>query len=333
MATVTVGVGVVIGVGLYLAVGLAGPARVPVKSPPAGATTAAAEPATPAIVSTQAAVVATPTVSAARFDAAGAQRTIRALAAIGVRKGGSANEHRGADLIVAQLRAIGYEPEVQTFKLPDGATSQNVIARAQGNSGRVIVLGAHMDSKSPSPGANDNASGCAALLEIARNVNGRRLYAGVEFVFFGTEEMVDSNPNHHHYGSRCFAGALSAAERNAVAGMVSVDMIGFGSKFASRTMGTGPQGLSDLLIQRAKAAGMDASYLRDPSAAGYSDHEAFERLGIPVSWIEWRTDPVYHTAADTPKHINADRLRRAGQLVLDFVLDADEAMLKVLKRP
>jgi len=39
-------------------------------------------------------------------------------------------------------------------------------------------------------------------------------------------------------------------------------------------------------------------YLRDPGESGWSDHEAFELAGIPAAWIEWRDDPVYHTAAD-----------------------------------
>ena len=196
----------------------------------------------------------------------------------------------------------------------------------------MIVLSAHMDSKKPSLRANDNASGCAALLEIARNVAGSPLYASVEFVFFGAEEMVDTNPDHHHDGSRRYVKSMSAAQRKAVSAMISLDMIGVGSTLVSRTMGIGPKSLSNLLVARAKTAGFKLSYLRDPSTVGYSDHEPFERIGIPVSWMEWRNDPNYHTTRDTANHVSAAKVARAGQLVLDFVLAADKAMLAGLRK-
>ena len=284
------------------------------------------EPATPSVEPTSPAPLAP-----ARFDGVAALKHVAALARIGVRRSGTTNEREGADYIVARLRSMGYEPQVRTFKLPNGRTSRNVVARASGESTRVIVLGAHMDSKSPSPGANDNASGCAALIEIARKVTGRPLYASVEFVFFGAEEMIDRNPDHHHYGSRRYVKLLSAARRKAVSAMISVDMIGSGATFVSRTMGIGPKTLSNLLARRAKSAGFKLGYLRDPSKVGYSDHEPFERIGIPVSWLEWRNDPYYHTTRDTAKRVSRTKVARAGQLVLDFVLDADESMLARLR--
>jgi Zn-dependent M28 family amino/carboxypeptidase len=288
------------------------------------------QPATPTVDPTSS-VEPTPPIPAV-FSGVAAQKDVVALAKIGVRRSGGLNEHRAADYIAGRLRTMGYEPEVRTFKLPNGRTSRNVVARASGESTRVIVLGAHMDTKSPSPGANDNASGCAALLEIARNVADRPTYASVEFVFFGAEEMIDKNPDHHHYGSRRYVKSLSASQRKAVAAMISVDMIGRGSMLVSRTMGIGPKTLSNLLVRRAKAAGFKLSYLRDPSKVGWSDHEPFERIGIPVSWIEWRSDPYYHTTRDTAGRVIKARVQRAGQLVLDFVLDADEAMLAGLRK-
>jgi aminopeptidase YwaD len=289
-------------------------------TPAAQPTTLPAEPATPSVEP-----------APAVFDGSAALRDVTALARIGVRKEGWLNEHRAADFIAGRLRSMGYEAEVRTLKLPNGRTSRNVVARASGESTRVIVLGAHLDSKPPSPGANDNASGCAALLEIARIVADRPVYASVEFVFFGAEEMFDKNPDHHHYGSRRYVKLLSASERKAVTAMISMDMIGSGPSFVSRTMGIGPKTLSNLLVKRAKAAGITLSYLRDPSKAGYSDHEPFERIGIPVAWIEWRNDPYYHTSRDTAGRVSKVKVARAGQLVLDFVLDADEAMLAKLR--
>jgi hypothetical protein len=300
--------------GVLLAASLAGASTPRPAAPSQQATASSVEPTAPA-----------------RFDGAAAMKHIAALAKIGVRRSGTVGERRGADYIVASLRAMGYHPQVRAFKLPNGTTSRNVVARASAESTRVIVLGAHMDTKKPSPGANDNASGCAALLEIARAVAARSHYANVEFVFFGAEEMVDKNPDHHHYGSRRYVKSLSATQRGQVSAMISMDMIGTGSKFVTRTMGIGPKSLSNLLGRRAKSAGFALPYMRDPSKPGYSDHEPFERIGIPVSWLEWRNDPLYHTARDTAKRLSRAKVARAGQLVLDFVLAADETMLAKLR--
>jgi hypothetical protein len=48
--------------------------------------------------------------------------------------------------------------------------------------------------------------------------------------------------------------------------------------------------------------------------------------------MEWRNDPNYHPIRDTANRVSAAKVARAGQLVLDFVLDADEAMLVRLRR-
>lgn len=290
-------------------------------------TTEPSQPTTPSAEPTPPAPVAP-----ARFSGTAALKDVAALARIGVRSGGTVREHKAADYIAKRLRSMGYEAEVRTFKLPNGRTSRNVVARASGESTRVIVLGAHMDSKYPSPGANDNASGCAALLEIARKIAARPRYANVEFVFFGAEEMIDRDPNHHHYGSRRYVKSLSSYRRRAVVAMISVDMIGSGSRFTSRTMGIGPKTLSNLLVARAKAAGVKLWYLRDPSRVGWSDHEPFERIGIPVSWLEWRNDPYYHTRRDTANRVSRAKMAIVGQLVLDFVLDADEPTLAKLRK-
>lgn len=267
-----------------------------------------------------------------RFQVRGAMQDIQALEDCGVRSAGSAAEKRGAAYIAARLRAAGAAPEIRTFKLSNGRTSRNVVARFPGATTETVILGAHMDSKAPSPGANDNGSGCGALLEIARCLAEQPAYVTVELVFFGAEEMIDADPDHHHFGSRHHAGQLSRSARRNVAGMISVDMIGVGPSFVVRTMGEGPQSMRRLLLREADERGINLSYLRDPGESGWSDHEAFELAGIPAAWIEWRDDPVYHTAADTSAHIVPAKVRVAGQFVLGVVYGLDEAGLKKLGR-
>jgi aminopeptidase YwaD len=255
---------------------------------------------------------------------------IRALEGFGVRQAGSPAEKKAATYIAEQLTALGYSPTFEEFKLPNGKTSRNVVAVAKGASERTVVLGAHMDSKSPSPGANDNASGSAALIEMADILSKTPATATVQFVWFGSEEMIDSNSNHHHFGSRRHVALMTPAEKKAAVGMISVDMIGFGSKFVSRTMERGPQSMDKLLLAQAKLHGPPMTHMLDGGSSGQSDHEAFELAGIPASWIEWRTDPVYHTAEDTSRHVKAAKVSSAGQFVLDVVTGLDDAGLAKL---
>jgi hypothetical protein len=267
------------------------------------------------------------------FDADAAIADVRALEAFGPRAGGSAAEARAAEYLRDRLTSLGLQARVEEFSLTGGAKSRNVVARIAGSSESVLVLGGHYDTKPPSPGANDNASGCAALLEIATILSAEPIVPTVEIVFFGSEEIVGSDPDDHHFGSRHRVTQMSAAERARTIGMISVDMVGFGPDFHSRTMGKGPMTLSDMLLARARAAGVRMTYRRDPGASGWSDHEAYELAGIPVSWIEWRDDPVYHTARDTAGHLSPAKIATAGTLVLDFVRSLDaQAVGRLLER-
>ncbi len=250
---------------------------------------------------------------------------VRALTDFGVREAGSEAERSAAEYVAGQLRTFGYIPRIESFKLPNGRETRNVVAVKQGTSTSRVVIGGHMDSKSPSPGANDNATGVGAMLVIAEALANETTWATIEFVAFGSEEMIDSNPDHHHFGSRYRVQAMSDAERAATVAMLSVDMIGYGPALHARTMGSGPQSLSGDILAFAKERGVDMTYRRDEGPSGWSDHEAFELAGIPAVWIEWRDDPVYHTNKDTPDHLSRDKVGVVGQLVLDYVRSVDEA--------
>ena len=263
------------------------------------------------------------------FSVRDARRYLGVLAGqIGVRPGGSANEKAAADYIRAEVEAAGYSPAIESFKLPNGKTSQNVTAVLRGSTDRRIVLGAHYDTKKPAPGANDNGTGSAALMAIAKKLADETLPYTVEFVWFGTEEMIDSNGDHHHYGSRFHVTSLTASERARVDAMISVDMIGYGPEFRVRTMNVGPQGLRKKLVSFAKAKGLPAAFMRDSSTYGFSDHEPFELAGLPAAWIEWRDDPTYHSADDVIGHIEWDKVNTTGQLVLDFLRSLGPSDLK-----
>jgi hypothetical protein len=264
------------------------------------------------------------------FDEADALAEMRSIVSFGVRKGGSPAEAKTAEWLKARMTGLGYAAVIEDVPLPDGTTSHNVIARSRGASRRVVALGAHMDTKPPSPGANDNASGCGALLEIAGILASQPVTATVEFVFFGTEEIMYKNSVSHHFGSRYRVDAMGTGERSNTAGMISLDMIGVGRALHARSMGKGPRSMTDLALRSAKSSGVKMTFLRDPSSTGSSDHEPYELAGIPATWIEWRDDPNYHTAKDTMSRLSGEKVRVAGQLVLDMLRSLDEVALEKL---
>ncbi len=251
---------------------------------------------------------------------------------VGSRREGGAGERAAAAYIEEQFRAAGYMPVRQTFPLPGGRTSQNVIATLRGSLGAhaedALFIGAHYDSRTDAcPGADDNASGVGVLLETARVLRGEGLPFSVRFVAFGAEEMIDRNRDHHHYGSRFMARQYRASGKAAlILGMISVDMIGVGPDLYVRSMGKGDSILVHVAQQSAAAVGMHATYKADPR--GGSDHEPFEKIGVPVAWIERLPDPWYHSPQDVCGHIKDAYLAGAGKMVLRMVLTLDAAKLR-----
>ena len=250
---------------------------------------------------------------------------------IGVRLAGSDAEKRAADYVVGQLESLGYQPRVETFPLPNGKTSRNVIAEKPGSSRRALVLGAHLDSKPPSPGANDDASGVGALLAMASALAGEETAATVQFAFFGAEEITGSDVNEHHLGSRYRVSKTATAEKARISGMISLDVIGHGDRLYARTLNKGPQSLAQDMIAYSRLR-VPLTYRRDPAKTGQSDHEAYELARLPAVWIESLPDPAYHKTTDTGAHIQVARLQQVGQLVLDYVASRTDTTLAALRK-
>lgn len=269
---------------------------------------------------------------AAAFDPVAARAHATALAALGPRREGTAAERAAADYVAARLAEYGYAVAVTPVALPDGSSSRNVVAVKPGASPRRIVVGAHIDTKAGSPGANDNASGVGVVLELARALRDVPTQPTVVFAFFGAEEMWDTNPDSHHYGSRAYVRALTRAQRRAISGMVSVDMVGYGDSFVVRTMRRHPMTLATRLRARAAATGVRLRYLRDPSRVGWSDHEPFGRVGVPSAWVQWRDDPLYHTPGDTAPHLQDTHLAATGDLLAGYLTSMTARQLRALRR-
>jgi len=266
------------------------------------------------------------------FSTTRAMAHIKALSAMGPRKAGSATEYKGAKYVAARLRSYGYKVRIQSVGISGGRTSHNVIAEKKGTSTDVIVVGAHLDSKFPSPGANDNASGVAVTLELARILANAEVAPTVRFIGFGAEEISGSKSTQHHYGSRKYVKSLSKAQFGRIEAMVSVDMVGFGKTFTVRNLKKAPMTTVKSIQSWAKGSGQKLTYLKDPSKDGWSDHEAFEFKGIPVAWLEWRNDPTYHSKKDRYSHVSSGPVGRTGKLMRGWLLGLTAEQVDALRK-
>jgi Zn-dependent M28 family amino/carboxypeptidase len=254
-----------------------------------------------------------------------------------------------ARYIEATLASIGYAVGRQEF-LADGKSVRNIdatIEPAGTSDPDVIVLGAHYDSIRSSPGANDNASGTAAVLELARllrDLDGRSgkrirfaLFVNEEPPYFGTEAM----------GSLNYARTL-AQRRERVVAMYSLETLGCYSSEPGSQAYPAPFGLIfpdrgdfvafvGLLRSRPLLQATIRSFRSHTSfptiggvAPGFipgiawSDHWAFAAHGFQAVMI---TDtapfryPHYHRPSDTPDKVDAEKLARVTKGIERVVRD------------
>jgi hypothetical protein len=130
-----------------------------------------------------------------------------------------------AEYIKQQFASLGFSPGEQLFTV-DGKTYKNITALCGNPKAKRIVIGAHYDVAGKQSGADDNASGVAGLLEIARIIkkNERVLNREVEFVAYTLEEP----PNFDSYTMGSFVHAKSLYKNNIdVDFMVCLEMIGY----------------------------------------------------------------------------------------------------------
>jgi Zn-dependent M28 family amino/carboxypeptidase len=225
-----------------------------------------------------------PAVSVAQADGQELRQAIRA---------GNTNVHVTVDASMAQ------------------STAANVVAIKPGGP-RSIVIGGHFDTVAAGPGANDNGSGTATTLEIARVMAQAQTPFTLRFVAFDAEEIG-------LYGSAHYVAALSDAERQSIVAMVNLDMVGVGTE--TRVGGT--ESLTTLARAAASKVGIDADSMGD--APGASDHASFLRANIPSVFIYRSNDPNYHSPNDVAQYVDPANLELAGKIVLDIVTSLERA--------
>ncbi|MDO5509297.1 MAG: M20/M25/M40 family metallo-hydrolase [Weeksellaceae bacterium] len=200
---------------------------------------------------------------------------------------------------------------------------KNVVAYLNNNSDKTILIGAHYDHIGRNErnnstqanahgmihnGADDNASGVAAVLELARvfSQNGEREEANYIFAFFSGEEDG-------LMGSKALAAYLQE-QKVPIAAMINLDMVGRMNE--RRELHIGGLGTSPVwsdLVERYKPAGVTLAI--DSSGIGPSDHTSFYNQQIPVLFFFTGTHQDYHKPTDTEEKINYRDLRH----ITDYV--------------
>ena len=258
------------------------------------------------------------TAAATEFSAERAMQHVEAIAR-SPRPIGSANHAAARDYIVQQLRAFGFEPEIQktTAVNSTGAplflagTIENVVARRKGTGdGRAVALVAHYDSVATGPGANDDGVAVATLLETARAlIAGPQLRNDVLFLFTDGEETG-------LLGARAFVAEHPWAKEVEIA----LNFEARGNGGPSVMFETSPQN-GALIRALAKATSHPLAnslsyeiYKRLPNSSDLTVFKAAGWQGMNFAYINGLTH--YHTQLDNPENVDARSLQHHGSYAL-----------------
>jgi len=219
---------------------------------------------------------------------------------------------------------------VRTDTESTGRPTSNVLVELPGaDPDRVVMAGGHLDSVAAGPGINDNASGSATLLELARRLAGTRPAYTVRFAWWGAEEIG-------LLGSRHYVGGLSRSEQDRIALYLNLDMVG-SPNFRRLVYDGDAQGApaGSAVIERVLADQLRGQGLAvgETALSDGSDHASFAAAGIPVGGLftganeaksahdrsvfggdTGPADPCYHARCDDLDNLDLE--------VLDQMADA-----------
>jgi hypothetical protein len=253
---------------------------------------------------------------------------------------------RARDYVAAELGVIAAATngELRLEHLgSDGSNAANVILDLPGQSPDTVVVGAHYDSAPGTPGANDNASGVAVGLYLAKQISGARYRNTLRFVFFANEEP----PYFQNAGMGSLAHARGCAERGErIIAMLALESLGYYSDEPKSQRYPWPVGLfypnrgdfvgfvgnlsSRSLVR--EAIGVFRSSAKFPSegaalpgwipGAGWSDHWAFWQFNYPAIMVTDTAvyrDPNYHQDSDVASNLSYGHMARVASGLLDVI--------------
>lgn len=237
-----------------------------------------------------------------------------------------------AHYIATQLRYAGLPVRYEEY-VCDGVVRRNVVARLGPEQGPLTVVGAHYDSHAGTPGADDNASGVAALIEVAHTLSSDPPAHPIEFVAYTLEEPPYFDTQ--NMGSAHHARALRASGQP-VRGMISLEMLGYYSDrpdsqrypipgmeeiypttanfIAVVTLPEHQAWLSRWVESMKAAMNLDVQSLAAPAEVtgmDLSDHRNYWAEGFPALMItdtSFFRNPHYHEAGDRPETLDYGRM-------------------------
>jgi hypothetical protein len=242
-----------------------------------------------------------------------------------------------AAYIGSTLEDLGYSPISQIFRVGNTQVRNiEVVIEPHAQSLRVetLVIGAHYDSADNFPGANDNGTGVAALLELARTFHGAKTNCRVRLVFFVNEE--------HPYGKTPDMGSFRHAKQmrergENIIGMLALETLGHFSQRPGSQRFPFPYGLlypnrGDFVafVGMLRARTLVNTFVRTFRAgasfpaigsvapafvegADLSDHWAYDYFGYPACMVTDTApfrNPFYHSERDTPDTVDYANLAR-----------------------
>ncbi|MES9944431.1 MAG: M28 family peptidase [Candidatus Thiodiazotropha sp.] len=261
------------------------------------------------------------------------------------------NLNKVANYIADSLRSSGARVSEQLFEV-DGVEYKNIIGEYGPPDQEIIVIGAHYDAKGEYPGADDNASGVAGLLEIGRLLAEKELKTRIALVAFTLEEPPFFRSD--NMGSAVYARSL-AETGAAVKLMIALEMIGYYSE------AKGSQDYPMLLLnlyyprignyiavvdkmlstqaQRMKTAmaqviDLPVYSINAPTfipGVDFSDHLNFWRYGYPAVMVTdtaFYRNRAYHSEADTAARLDYGKMAQVVYGVFDYVLKLSDEIEK-----
>ena len=270
---------------------------------------------------------------------------------LGGRYPGTTGDTLASEFIVEKLRSLKFKPVVTgkkakgfyhdfTYTKKDQeVVTHNIIAVLPGKDKRLrneyIVVGSHYDhlgmggegsgSRRPDtlgvhPGADDNASGDAVVLELAKHFKKVRSSRSIIFMFFGAEEqgLIGSKNFIEWMKKEDAQRKRLPADIKGIVAMVNLDMVGRMRDNALSVSGTGTSSEFKAIAEEV-AAQTNLNISCTPDGYGPSDQASFVAADIPVLFLTTGGHMEYHTPDDVPSTLNYDGMQQTLEYTQELV--------------
>jgi Zn-dependent M28 family amino/carboxypeptidase len=221
-----------------------------------------------------------------------------------------ANRAEAADYLFDAFADLGLSPQLHEYSGEAAGTNVYAQLAPTTDSTEVVVVGAHFDTVPGSPGANDNATGVAMVLSLARYLIELPCRdQGVIFVVFDQEEIG-------LVGSYEFGGLLATSNLDIVA-VHTIDQMGWDDD-GDRTLEV--ERADADLFQFYEPAASDLGVPLSPTSTGFTDHVSFREwgftaVGLTEEFVGGDTTPHYHLGTDSYATVNFDYLTSSTTLL------------------